>query len=219
RARGRHCASRPRTTSPARSSTLRCSEIEGWVMRNGSATAVTERAPVLSRSRMARRVGSASAPKMAPSGPGAAVPPDRACVAIWLYTHHRPAPSRVSRPGAGVGRARQPLQLAAAGPPAGTTTMATRADVRRIALSLPETLEEPGRFAFAVRGEDKPRPFVWEWRERVHPRKPKVPNPEVIVIPVASLEDKAFLLGLDGEKFFTEPHYDGYAAVLVRLPA
>lgn len=97
--------------------------------------------------------------------------------------------------------------------------MATRADVRRIALSLPGTLEEPGRFAFAVRGKDKPRPFVWEWRERVHPRKTKVPNPEVIVIPVASLEDKAFLLGLDGRKFFTEPHYDGYAAVLVRLPA
>jgi hypothetical protein len=36
---------------------------------------------------------------------------------------------------------------------------------------------------------------------------------------VASLANKEFLLGLDAEKFFTEPHYDGYPAVLVRLPA
>jgi hypothetical protein len=36
---------------------------------------------------------------------------------------------------------------------------------------------------------------------------------------VANLIDKDFLLGLDSVKFFTEPHYDGYPAVLVRLPA
>lgn len=98
--------------------------------------------------------------------------------------------------------------------------MATQADVRRIALSLPATEEEPGRFAFRVGGGGgKPRPFVWVWRERVAPRKPKVPQPAVLVVRVASLDDKAFLLGLDPEKFFTEPHYDGYPAVLLRLPA
>jgi hypothetical protein len=101
----------------------------------------------------------------------------------------------------------------------GAAQVATQADVRRIALSLPATEEEPGRFAFRVGRGEKPRPFVWVWRERVAPRKPKVPQPAVLVVRVASLDDKAFLLGLDPEKFFTEPHYDGYPAVLLRLPA
>lgn len=96
--------------------------------------------------------------------------------------------------------------------------MATQADVRRIALSLPETEEAPDRSGFAVRNGGKPRGFVHTWRKRVDPRKPKVPQPDVLVIRVASLEDKAFLLGLDSTKFFTEPHYDGYPAVLLRLP-
>lgn len=60
---------------------------------------------------------------------------------------------------------------------------------------------------------------MWVWRERVAPRRPKVPQPDVLVVRVASLDDKEFLLGLDPTKFFTEPHYDGYPAVLVRLPA
>lgn len=97
--------------------------------------------------------------------------------------------------------------------------MATQADVRRIALSLPGAGEEAGRFAFRVENKEKPRPFAWVWRARVDPRKAKVPQPEVLVLRVASLDDKEFLLGLDREKFFTEPHYDGYPAVLVRLPA
>lgn len=97
--------------------------------------------------------------------------------------------------------------------------MATQADVRRIALSLPETEEEPNRFAFSVRNKDKLKGFVWVWRERVVPKKPKVPQPKVLVVRTASLDDKDFLLGLDPAKFFTEPHYNGYPAVLVRLPA
>ncbi len=97
--------------------------------------------------------------------------------------------------------------------------MATQADVRRIALSLPETEEAPGRFAFSVRNKGKLKGFVWVWMERVTPRKPRVPQPAVIAVRVASLYDKDFLLGVDPVKFFTEPHYDGYAAVLVRLPA
>jgi hypothetical protein len=44
--------------------------------------------------------------------------------------------------------------------------MATRADVRRIALSLPETGEEDGRFAFWVRNGAKQRGFAWVWLER-----------------------------------------------------
>lgn len=97
--------------------------------------------------------------------------------------------------------------------------MATQADVRRIALALPETEESPDRFAFSVRNKGKLKGFVWVWLERIAPKKARVPQPKVIAIRVASLDDKEFLLALDSEKFFTEPHYNGYPAVLVRLPA
>ena len=97
--------------------------------------------------------------------------------------------------------------------------MATQADVRRIALSLPETEETENHFAFSVRNKGKLKGFVWVWLERVAPRKARVPQPKVIAIRVANLFDKDFLLSLDPAKFFTEPHYDGFPAVLVRLPA
>lgn len=97
--------------------------------------------------------------------------------------------------------------------------MATQADVRRIALSLPETEETRNHFAFSVRNKGKLKGFVWVWLERVAPKKARVPQPKVIAIRVANLFDKDFLLSLDPAKFFTEPHYDGFPAVLVRLPA
>ena len=40
---------------------------------------------------------------------------------------------------------------------------------------------------------------------------------ETLVIQVVDLEDKEALLRSDPEVFFTTPHYDGYAYVLVRL--
>lgn len=55
--------------------------------------------------------------------------------------------------------------------------------------------------------------------ERVDPRKARVANPDVLVVRVANEVEKEALLSLDPDRFFTEPHYDGYAAVLVRLPA
>jgi len=97
--------------------------------------------------------------------------------------------------------------------------MATQADVRRIALSLPETEEAPNHFAFSVRNRGKPKGFAWVWMERVAPKKARVPQPKVVAVRVASLDDKDFLLALDPAKFFTEPHYNGFPAVLVRLPA
>lgn len=97
--------------------------------------------------------------------------------------------------------------------------MATQTDVRRIALSLPGAEEAPDRFAFSVRNKGKPKGFVWVWLERVAPGKARVPQPKVIAVRVASLDDKEFLLSLDPARFFTEPHYNGYPAVLVRLPA
>jgi len=97
--------------------------------------------------------------------------------------------------------------------------MANQADVRRIALSLPETEEAPNHFAFSVRNKGKLKGFVWVWMERLAPKKARVPQPNVIAVRVASLYDKDFLLALDPVRFFTEPHYNGFPAVLVRLPA
>ena len=64
----------------------------------------------------------------------------------------------------------------------------------------------------------KQKGFVWAWNERVEPKKPRVPRPDVVAIRVADLLDKEALLASDEEKFFTEPHYNGFPAVLVRLP-
>ena len=97
--------------------------------------------------------------------------------------------------------------------------MANQSDVRRIALSLPETVETTDHFAFSVRNRDKLKGFVWIWLERVAPRKPRVPRPDVIAVRVANLYEKDLLLSMDATKFFTEPHYNGFPAVLVRLPA
>jgi hypothetical protein len=97
--------------------------------------------------------------------------------------------------------------------------MATQADVRRIALSFPGAKETPGRFAFEVLNKGKMKGFVWVWMERVNPKKPRVANPGVIAVRVASLTDKDLILASDTTKFFTEPHYAGFPAVLVRLAA
>ena len=40
---------------------------------------------------------------------------------------------------------------------------------------------------------------------------------ETLVVPVVDLEDKEALLRSDTEVFFTTPHYDGHAYVLVHL--
>jgi hypothetical protein len=97
--------------------------------------------------------------------------------------------------------------------------MATQDDVRRIALSLPETSEAADHFGFGVLNKGKLRGFAWAWNERIEAKKPKVPNPEVLAVRVANQAEKEELLAADPEKFFTEPHYNGFPAVLVRLPA
>jgi len=97
--------------------------------------------------------------------------------------------------------------------------MATQADVRRIALSLPGVEEAVDKFAFSVPSKGKLKGFVWVWMERVAPKKPRVPNPGVIAVRVANNGQKEALLSADPEKFFTEPHYNGFPAVLVRLEA
>jgi hypothetical protein len=92
--------------------------------------------------------------------------------------------------------------------------MASQADVRRIALSLPDTEEAPNHFAFSVRNKGKLKGFVSIWVERIAPKKARVPQPSVIAVRVASLDDKNVLLALDSTKFFTEPHYNGFPSEL-----
>jgi hypothetical protein len=101
----------------------------------------------------------------------------------------------------------------------GSRVVADQTDVRRIALSLPETAESGDRFAFSVLNRGKQKGFVWAWNERIHPKKPRVPRLDVVAIRVIDQADKDALIASDGDVFFTEPHYNGFPAVLVRLPA
>jgi hypothetical protein len=93
--------------------------------------------------------------------------------------------------------------------------MATLDDVRRIALSLPGVTEDPTSFRFLVEGN----PFAWAWQERVHPKRPRVPSSSVIAIRVGHESEKEILIDMQPAVFFTEPHYNGYPAILVRLAA
>ena len=95
--------------------------------------------------------------------------------------------------------------------------MATQADVRRIALSFTGAEEARDHFAFSVPNKGKLKGFAWVWKERVEPKKPRIPNPGVIAVRVANLAQKDLILAAEPKKFFTEPHYNGFPAVLVRL--
>ena len=85
--------------------------------------------------------------------------------------------------------------------------MATEDDLRRIALSLPDTTERPSYGAPGFRVHDKL--FL-----RI--RKEKEGG---VMCCVADLGEKEMLLATEPEKFFTIPHYDGYASVLLNLEA
>lgn len=97
--------------------------------------------------------------------------------------------------------------------------MAELQDLQKIALSLPETIQEEGRLAFAVMNKGKPKGIAWVWLERIDPKKARVPNPDVIAIRVRNNLEKELLVEAEPTKFFTEPHYNGFPAILVRLAA
>ncbi len=82
--------------------------------------------------------------------------------------------------------------------------MASEGDVRRIALSLPEVVERP---SYGTPG--------WRVKDRLFARMRD--DGTVLVAFVADEEDKAALIAGEPQVFFTTPHYDGYAIVLVRL--
>ena len=96
--------------------------------------------------------------------------------------------------------------------------MADQQDVRRIALALPGTSEGEERFAFSVLNKGKQKGFVWSWLERVDPKQARVPRDDVVAVRVVDANDKEALLASGEDKFFTEPHYNGSNAILVRLP-
>lgn len=85
--------------------------------------------------------------------------------------------------------------------------MATIDDVRRIALELPGAYEQASHGG-APSFRTKPRGFAW-LRDQ----------PEALALHVASEEDKFALIAASPAVYFTIPHYDGYAMVLVRLDA
>jgi hypothetical protein len=95
--------------------------------------------------------------------------------------------------------------------------MADLDDVRRIARSLPGAVEGTDSFGFGVEVKGKVKGFCWSWKERVDPRRARVENLDVLAVRVSGAEEKQQLLDADPVRFFTEPHYNGYPAVLVRL--
>ncbi len=97
--------------------------------------------------------------------------------------------------------------------------MADLNDVQRIVLLLPETTLDNDRVAFCVNNKGKRKGIAWVWMERLHPKKARVPNLNVIAIRVHDLAEKDMLLAAHPSTLFTEPHYNGFPAVLVRLAA
>ncbi|MET8090554.1 hypothetical protein [Micromonospora sp. NPDC005220] len=93
--------------------------------------------------------------------------------------------------------------------------MADADDVRRVALALPHTVENPSD-GFDFRVADKG--FVWSYPERI-PGKPRVIRLDIAVLFVGDEAEKQALLLGEPEIFFTTPGYDGLPLVLLRLAA
>ena len=97
--------------------------------------------------------------------------------------------------------------------------MATMGDLDELALSLPQAtkeVSEDGRPAYLVHG----KLFCLH-----RSRRPDAVDPEtgerladVLMFRVADLGVKELMLSDDRGVFFTTPHFDGYPAVLVRIP-
>ncbi|MBB2923028.1 MmcQ/YjbR family DNA-binding protein [Cellulomonas cellasea] len=95
--------------------------------------------------------------------------------------------------------------------------MATWADVRRCAGTLPETTEQPER-RWSVRG----RAFVFERPLRPADRAAlgdRAPADAPLGLWIEDLGVKEALLASEPDVWFTTPHFDGYPLVLGRLDA
>ncbi|HEX8768647.1 MAG TPA: hypothetical protein VF714_09770 [Jatrophihabitans sp.] len=97
--------------------------------------------------------------------------------------------------------------------------MLTLDDVARLALELPEVTEgeRRGNRSWSVNG----KVFAWErpLTKADVKRFGDVPPPDgpILAVMVADLHEKEAVLAADHAGFFTIPHFDGYAAVLIQL--
>jgi hypothetical protein len=90
------------------------------------------------------------------------------------------------------------------------------AALTRLVMALPEAADgsREGGFQFSVAG----KPLAWTYLERVAPKAPRRPRPDVLAVRCA-LPTKAMLIEAAPDRFFEDDHYCGYPAVLVRLEA
>ena len=97
--------------------------------------------------------------------------------------------------------------------------MATMADLDELALAMPQTtkeLSDDGRPTYLVHGKF----FCFHRSRRRDAIDPHTGErlDDVLVFRVADLGVKELMLADDRRIFFTTPHWDGYAAVLMRIP-
>lgn len=97
--------------------------------------------------------------------------------------------------------------------------MATWDDVRRIALTLPETTERSSHEGLP-QWRVKDKLFAWDRplrRSDLQALGGAAPDGAILAVRVADPGAKEALLAEDGDVYFTIPHFDGYLAVLVLL--
>ena len=94
--------------------------------------------------------------------------------------------------------------------------MITPAQLRTIAMALPEVDDRctAERLVYEVRGKG----IAWSWMARAAPKTPRKARLDVLAVRCRP-EEKALILESDPAIYFTEPHYSGFPAVLVRLDA
>jgi hypothetical protein len=96
--------------------------------------------------------------------------------------------------------------------------MASWEDVQRIALALPATSERDARGKRWWQVKDKG--FVWERplrQKEIESFEGELPDGPILAARVEHLGAKEALLADDPSVYFTTSHFDGYAAILVRL--
>ena len=98
--------------------------------------------------------------------------------------------------------------------------MASFDDVARMASELPEAIEgeRHGNRTWFVRGKAFAwdRPFSKADIRRFGDQTP--PDGPILAVRVEDLAEKEAVLAANPDAFFTIPHFDGYSAVLIRLP-
>ena len=97
--------------------------------------------------------------------------------------------------------------------------MATWDDVRRIAMALPEVQERTSGHGY-LQWQVKDKGFVWDRPLRksdLAALGADAPDGPILGVHVADVGVKEALLAEDPAVYFTTPHFNGYAAILVRL--